>query len=553
MKRRTSRNRPLLALIALLALLSVSCNLVSRFTGKAKETAEAAVETVQSAAQEATATPASQPADTPTSTPQAESAPPATGGQETVASSNTVTRPADGMVMIHIPPGEFTMGADKPPALPNERPVHTVFLDEYWIDQTEVTNAQYRLCLAAGICRQPIGWADASYAAGYAGDDQPAVGVTWLHAQAYCLWAGARLPSEAEWEKAARGTDGRSYAWGNARPDGSQANMSGENDPFQDTAPVGSFPAGASPYGVLDMTGNAREWVVDWYAEEYYATSPANNPFGPESGEMDRRVSRGGSFAESDHHSRVTDRMPQKVELEPKVAPFMLGFRCAASVPPSGETAAAPAPGTQPEPTSTPTPEAEGSAEQPAAPEGGAGPVEMTGLDNLHSYRGEWTTKVQLGAESGMAMRYRLEWTKEPSAQHVWVDTGMAPFAESIWIEDEVWVKMGDQWVKSENEEAKQAFEDFHSAFDVDEDMILVGEETVNGVRCKHYVDDFVGPNQAVKMHREVWVADQGDLPQVPVRAIFRMENKSAQDTMITEIEANLHDINTPIEIKAPQ
>jgi hypothetical protein len=130
---------------------------------------------------------------------------------------------------------------------------------------------------------------------------------------------------------------------------------------------------------------------------------------------------------------------------------------------------------------------------------------------------------------------------------------GAAPFAEAIWIENEVWVKQGEQWIKAENEDVEQAFEDFHSAFDVDEEMILVGQETVNGVHCKHYVDDYVGPNQTPKMHREVWVADQGDLPKVPVRAIFRMENKSGQDTMITEIEANLYDINTPIEIKAPE
>ena len=120
MKRRTPRNRTLLALIAILALLSVSCNLISRFAGKTKGTAEVAVETVQAVAQEATATPVSQPADTPTATPQAESVQPVTGGQE-VESTGIAARPTDEMVMVHIPPGEFTMGADKPPALPNEK------------------------------------------------------------------------------------------------------------------------------------------------------------------------------------------------------------------------------------------------------------------------------------------------------------------------------------------------------------------------------------------------------------------------------------------------
>jgi hypothetical protein len=267
---------------------------------------------------------------------------------------------------------------------------------------------------------------------------------------------------------------------------------------------------------------------------------------------VDRRVSRGGSFAEGAHHSRVTDRMPQKPDLQPKVAPFTIGFRCAASVAPEGETAAAPQPATPSEPTATPTPEVEGESAKPPIPEGEAVPIEMDDLGNLQSYRGEWTTKIQMGKDSAMGMRYRIEWTREPNAQHVYVDMGMAPFTEAIWIEDEVWIKHGDEWVKAKDENAEKAFEDFHSAFDVDEEMILVGQESVNGVRCKHYVYDFVGPNQTPKMHREVWVADEPGLPKVPVRALFRMENKSAQGAMITEIEANLYDINTRIDIVPP-
>ena len=181
-------------------------------------------------------------------------------------------------------------------------------------------------------------------------ENHPVAMVTWFGAKAYCEYFGGRLPSEIEWEKAARGTDGRPYPWGSDRPDGSQANMSGEDDPYEQTAPVGSFPAGASPYGVMDMTGNAREWVADWYQKDYYANAPSANPPGPESGELDMRVSRGGSYAEAGHHSRTSDRMPQKPDLEPKTVPFTIGFRCA----PSDEAMGQPPTGAgHPAPTAT--------------------------------------------------------------------------------------------------------------------------------------------------------------------------------------------------------
>jgi sulfatase modifying factor 1 len=278
--------------------------------------------------------------------PTATSPPPGTA--PLTEDENTRVRPADGMVMIRIPAGEFLMGMERSPALPQEKPEHTIYLDDYWMDQTEVSNAQYRLCVEAGGCVAPHSWSDANFDS----DDQPVAGVIWENAQTYCQWVGARLPTEAEWEKGARGTDGRAYSWGDERWDGTQANMAGDEDGYDDrTAPVGSFPAGASPYSLLDMTGNVREWVADWYDSEYYAHSPAQNPTGPESGEMNMKVSRGGSYAEGGHHSRCTDRMPMKPDIRQEQIPYTLGFRCAAATPPGGEAAPPPpaeAPATSP-------------------------------------------------------------------------------------------------------------------------------------------------------------------------------------------------------------
>jgi formylglycine-generating enzyme required for sulfatase activity len=229
-------------------------------------------------------------------------------------------RPADGMEMVLVPAGEFLMGNDESAFAP-EKPAHLVTLDDYWIDRYEVTNAQYRLCLDAGVCAEPeLWWNDELN-----GDDQPAL-VNWEEAQAYCGWVGARLPTEAEWEKAARGVDGRMWPWGNEF-EPSRANLHGDEDGYGPTAPVGSFPGDASPYGLLDVAGNASEWVADWFDPEYYDKSPARNPVGPAGGE--RRVHRGtiANAGGGPEKSRCVARYGADPSWD-------YGFRCAASIVP---------------------------------------------------------------------------------------------------------------------------------------------------------------------------------------------------------------------------
>jgi formylglycine-generating enzyme required for sulfatase activity len=234
----------------------------------------------------------------------------------------TRVREIDGAVEVFVPAGEFTMGSED--GMNDERPVRRVYLDAFWIDETEVTNAQYEGCVVAGKCRASGCADDAQLNDGR----QPVVCVDWSDAEAYCRWAAARLPTEAEWEKAARGTDGRTYPWGNepatceyAVMDDGSGSGCGQHKPW----PVGSKPRGAGPYGTLDMAGNAWEWVADWYDSGYYARSPGRNPGGPDSGEA--RVLRGGPWPGGQYYVRCANR----VRIDPAYRGNFVGFRCAGS------------------------------------------------------------------------------------------------------------------------------------------------------------------------------------------------------------------------------
>jgi formylglycine-generating enzyme required for sulfatase activity len=241
-------------------------------------------------------------AATPTAIPQGDS-------QSNAKLGETRTAAADGMTEVFIPAGVFTMGGTDPRASGDEKPVHQVTMHAFWIDKVEVTNGMYTLCVKAGSCRFPIDfksqtrssyYSDAQYA------DFPVVYVTWLQAKTYCEWAGRRLPTEAEWERAGRGDDFRPYPWGDQTPDASRANFS---NLIGDTTRVGSSPAGSSPFGVLDMAGNVAEWTNDIYQADYYAGGLSANPQGP--GELKtifNHVVRGGTFQDIEADIRVSKR-----------------------------------------------------------------------------------------------------------------------------------------------------------------------------------------------------------------------------------------------------
>ena len=289
------KHQKLLTIVAVLALITLSCSFIGGLTG------EEPPEPTQPPDEPVGQTPAS---------PSGASPPPA-------EQQANVTRPADGMVMIHIPAGEFMMGDDASAFKP-EKPGHLVYLDDYWMDETEVTNAQYRLCIEAGACEMRRTLEDPKLN----GDDQPVL-VTWEDAQAYCALVGARLPTEAEWEKAARGTDERLWPWGHEFEPG-RANLVGDGDGYGLTAPVGMFLSGASPYGLLDMAGNASEWVADWFDETYYERSPYENPTGPASGEQKvfrSSIANGGSGPEK-------CRTVARYRGDPGDIRWAYGFRC---------------------------------------------------------------------------------------------------------------------------------------------------------------------------------------------------------------------------------
>jgi formylglycine-generating enzyme required for sulfatase activity len=261
--------------------------------------------------------------------------------------------------MVLIPAGEFLMGSPEGGgSFSDERPQRSVFLSSFQIDRYEVTNADYEQFVATTGHRPPANrnsavtlWDQERPLAG--SERHPVVNVSWHDAAAYCQWAGKRLPTEAEWEKAARGTDGRIYPWGN-RWDPTLANSAsywaGRTVEFQDshewkafwiqgegariskerglkgevlTQPVGSFPSGASPYGLLDMAGNASEWVQDWFEPYYYLKAPQADPKGPEGVLL--KVVRGGSWLKPARSMRTADRDFGY----PDDRPSGTGFRCA--------------------------------------------------------------------------------------------------------------------------------------------------------------------------------------------------------------------------------
>lgn len=251
--------------------------------------------------------------------------------------------------MVYVPGGVFNMGSSQDTGHADEGPIHKVCLNGYYIDKYEVTNAQFKEFVDAtgyvtdaeksAASEDVRTWRNPHGAESKAESvpDHPVVCVSWNDANAYAEWAGKRLPTEAEWEKASRGTDGRIYPWGNQNLTGTSANIADRSaalrwsdnsveDNQKRTAPVGSFPDGNSPYGVEDMAGNVWEWCYDWWSKDFYSISPSQNPIGPEAGEF--RVIRGGSWFYSSDGTRTTQRM----HFRPAGISEAVGFRCVKGV-----------------------------------------------------------------------------------------------------------------------------------------------------------------------------------------------------------------------------
>jgi formylglycine-generating enzyme required for sulfatase activity len=280
----------------------------------------------------------------------------ATATPEQKTEAGTVYAPIE-MDWVLVPEGPFVMGATEEQKAeffkfgsPNFRkrlidsagPPHEVLLDSFYILRNLVTNRQYDKFVEATGRPHP------DEGSRFEGSNQPVVDVTWDDARAFCAWVGARVPSEAEWEKAARGTQALVYPWGNTWDSAKLQSMDGiaqqsfanqadylswkakhiENDPDAKTADVGSFPQGASPYGVLDMAGNAWEWVNDWFDPSYYQTSPKKNPKGPETGEY--KVLRGGAW---DTPRTISFTWVRENFMAPNTGRRVTSFRCAKNAP----------------------------------------------------------------------------------------------------------------------------------------------------------------------------------------------------------------------------
>lgn len=216
---------------------------------------------------------------------------------------------------LHLPAGEFLMGSEDDD---DTRPPHRVRLEAFSLSRTEVTREQYAKFMAATKHPEPPHF----NAPRFNKPTQPVIGVSWEDAVAFSKWAGGRLPTEAEWEYAARGSDGRTYPWGNQEPDRARAHFH-QDIGFGGTIVVGSFPEGASPIGLLDLAGNVFEWCADWYAADYYATSPPANPRGPATGTQ--RVIRGGAWISLPDALRASAR----AKYPPASRSILVGFRVA--------------------------------------------------------------------------------------------------------------------------------------------------------------------------------------------------------------------------------
>ncbi len=239
-----------------------------------------------------------------------------------------LTNKKDGSKMALVPAGEFTMGSNKP-YFNDEAPAHKVFLNAFYIDKYEITNAQYKQFVEQTDHAIPshisdpeydLWKKDGSFPAEIA--NQPVINIGWPDADAYCKWAGMRLPTEAEWEKAARGTDERLYPWGNQPPEEKKIPLSLSWQGTKTYKAVGTMPDNVSPYGVFDMAGNVSEWTADWYDEQYYKNSPAKNPTGPDTGFY--KVVRGGASVNERFYFRAQDRDFDDVLNRPKE----IGIRC---------------------------------------------------------------------------------------------------------------------------------------------------------------------------------------------------------------------------------
>ena len=273
---------------------------------------------------EAQSTHTPSPTKTLTPVPTSTSVPPT----PTLGVGSTITSEKDGAILVYVPEGEFTMGSDN--ARKDARPAHLVYLDAFWIDQTEVTNKQYAMCVSDGGCKHPLENRSKTHSDYYGNskfDDYPVIFLDWDMAKAYCSWADRRLPTEAEWEKAARGTDQTILPWGETI-NCSYANINyyDVHPCVGDTAPVRSYPKGVSPYGAYDMIGNVWEWVNDVYVESYYQESPYENPPGPGSGNI--HVMRGGSWVQGRYSVFYRERFHSDYSSYTNI-----GFRCAMSSP----------------------------------------------------------------------------------------------------------------------------------------------------------------------------------------------------------------------------